>query len=221
MERTLDRLVQFDEKSREYGIRQFLEPVPLKTRSWACRNVLDQGREGACVGFAWAADLLADPISIAAVNDATARMIYKSAQAIDAWPGEDYEGTSVIAGAKVLFGQGYQTEYRWAFGISDVMQTLSQKGPVVLGIPWLDTMFRPDDRGMLDCSGDVVGGHAILARGVKANRGKPIIKLRNSWGPAYGINGDVYVTADDLEKLLHMDGEACIPVIRKRPKVAA
>lgn len=213
--RTLDRLEQFDERSRNYNVREVLPPRGWRTRSWAARLTLDQGREGACVGFAWAHELLADPYSIA-TTDEMARTIYREAQRIDQWPGEAYEGTSVIAGAKVTQSWGFIREYRWAFNIDDVLRTLSNFGPVVLGIPWLDSMFEPGPANLLDCSGQPAGGHAILARGVRLNRGSPLVKLRNSWGAGYGSRGDVFIRAEDLERLLKLGGEACVPVIRAR-----
>ena len=40
----LGRLVQFDERSREYPIRTLLaaEPKKLKSYTWRCKQVLDQ-----------------------------------------------------------------------------------------------------------------------------------------------------------------------------------
>lgn len=219
-ERTFDRLVQFDERSRDYNIRTALSPKPLRTRSWAARDCLDQGREGACVGFAWAHELIAVPYPIQ-TTDAMARTIYREAQRVDEWDGEAYEGTSVLAGAKIVAKWGFIEEYRWAFSIDDVLNTLSHFGPVVFGLPWLDSMFEPGPDGILDCTGKEIGGHAILGRGLRLNRGTPLVKWRQSWGRDHGKNGDVLIRVDDLERLLKMGGEACVPVTRRRPKSAS
>jgi hypothetical protein len=60
-DRTLDRLVEFDERSRNFSAAVGLETYPFRSYTWACDPVLDQGREGACVGFAWAHELSARP----------------------------------------------------------------------------------------------------------------------------------------------------------------
>lgn len=211
----LDRIEQFDERSRAYPIRALLAGSrPRRGRGWRCDPKLDQGREGACVGFAWTHELAAYPAVVRGVDDDYARRVYREAQRIDEWPGEAYEGTSVLAGAKVVMGLGGLSEYRWAFGIDDVIDTLAQFGPVVLGVPWLTGMFDADERGFIHATGTVAGGHAILARGVKLAGKEPVIRLRNSWGAGWGQSADCFITATDLDTLLRQGGEACVPVIR-------
>lgn len=210
----LDRLPQFDPRSRNYPIRTLLTAV-VRPRSytWSCGQWLDQGREGACVGFAWAHEHAARP-AVGHATDDTARALYRRAQQLDEWEGEGYSGTSVLAGAKAAQEAGHLTEYRWAFGIDDLVLALGYKGPAVLGIPWLEGMFNTDPDGYLRVDGPVAGGHAILARAVNLRAGHVV--LRNSWGPDWGHAGDARIRIPDLARLLHMDGEACIPLRRIR-----
>jgi hypothetical protein len=63
---------------------------------------LDQGKEGACVGFAWSHELAAYPVRVEVDDEFARSKIYAEAQKIDEWPGEAYHGTSVLAGAKVV-----------------------------------------------------------------------------------------------------------------------
>jgi Papain family cysteine protease len=225
----LDRLPEFDERSRLFAIAEVV-PVELRSKGWPCYAHLDQGREGACVGFGWSHELAASPATVRRLTDSYARDVYKEAQRIDQWPGEDYSGTSVLAGAKVCLARGFMDEYRWAFSIDDVLRALSWEGPVVIGIDWMDSMFRPRPSGLLDVrSGSVAGGHCLTILGhsmkgrLRGEKPRPIhvVRLRNSWGSDWGRNSDCYMRVEDLEWLLDRDGEACVPVGRKVPRVSA
>lgn len=207
------RLVEFDERSRSYPVRTLLgeRRVP-QPRFWLCNQVLDQGQEGACVGFSWSHELIADPEPVPDVTYDYAMMLYREAQKLDEWFGEDYEGTSVLAGAKATVAAGWLQEYRWAFGLDDVLETLSYLGPVILGINWYAGMMQPDPDGYIFPTGEVMGGHAILANAVD-----PVshtVELHNSWGRDWGVNGTCLLDWSDLDRLLHEEGEACVPVVR-------
>ena len=222
--RKLDRVVRFDEKSRSFPIRELLSDGRMSNKHWKCEAHLDQGTEGACVGFAWTHELNAKPFRIRVMTN-TAKTMYYAAQQWDQWAGTEYDGTSVIAGAKTVHSLGHMPEYRWAFGIDDVLRTLSEHGPVVLGINWYEGMFNTNAEGFIAPTGNIAGGHAILAKAVKFREREgfwwkdlpePIITLHNSWGTDWGVNGDAYITASDLATLLNQQGEACVPVKRSR-----
>lgn len=222
----LDRVPSFDPRSRAWPVRAVIAEVtgtdrpPLRSFTWQVGPVLNQGREGACVGFAHAARVMSDPDRDHDIDDAYARVLYRDAQRVDEWPGEAYEGTSVLAGAKVLTSRQEYESYHWAFSIEDVLWSVGYLGPVVLGINWLEGMFDPRPSGLLEVSGRIAGGHAILARGVRLKarlvgeglEPLEVVRLRNSWGSGYGVSGDVYLRVEDLERLLKADGDACIPV---------
>ncbi len=211
----LGRLPSFDPRSREYPIRTLLdrdgETLP-RSYTWSCQPHLNQGDVGACVGFGWSHELAARPKEVVGVTNSSALDLYYAAQKVDEFPGEAYEGTSVLAGAKVVKSEGFMPEYRWAFGLNDVILTLGYKGPVVLGINWYDGMFTPDVGGVIHPTGSIAGGHCILANGVSVKH--RIVRLHNSWGLDWGIFGDCFMTWDGLDRLLHEGGEACVPVLR-------
>lgn len=213
----LDRIPQFDPKSRLFKASDVL-PVHREPRTtvWDCSAVLDQGEEGACVGFAWTYELIAEPFPTPDLDDAAALELYALAKVCDDYEGEDYEGSSVLGGAKATRQRGYLEEYRWAYSLDEVLLALSYRGPVVLGINWYDSMYEAPG-GEVTVAGSLAGGHAIMARGVDME--KQAIILRNSWGPDWGGGehldaGDAFLSFDDLRRLLSEQGEACIPVLR-------
>lgn len=214
-DRRLDRLVEFDERSRRYPITALLESqhkTEPRSYTWGCDvRTLDQGREGACVGFAWAGEAAARPVVRNGVANDHALAVYRRAQELDEWPGNAYSGTSVLAGAKAMAERGWIREYRWAFGVDDLALAVSRHGPAVLGVPWHESMYAPVN-GWITRSGRVVGGHAILCVGYSPKR--QAFVLQNSWGISYGNRARVLISYADLSSLLHDGGEACVPVLR-------
>lgn len=213
MQRVLDWKPRFDERSRNYPVRALLSAVELRSKSWSCGITLNQQHEGACVGFGWSHELAAKPVPVSGITNEFARDLYHEAQRVDQWPGEDYSGTSVLAGAKVVQQRGHVSQYRWAFDLTDVFLTLGYHGPVVLGLNWHEGMWEPDSRGFIAPTGECVGGHCLLARGIAVKR--RYVTLRNSWGPEWGSNGDCRIRFADLERLIHESGECCVPVVRR------
>lgn len=227
VERVLDWIPVYDKRSKKYPVSTILpREQELKYTIWETGPIIDQGSEGACVGFGWTAETLAGPIRVDlrdiqhdVPRDPTsfAHHVYKEAQKIDQWPGEDYSGTSVLAGAKVMMKLGVLHEYRWAFNSSDIIGTLMAHGPVVLGVNWYSGMYRAPD-GKLSIFGNKVGGHCILAVGYNPSSdkfdGKETIFLQNSWGNSWGINGIAEMTVEDLNRLISEGGEACVPLAR-------
>jgi hypothetical protein len=236
LDRRLDRVQEWDERSRDYPITATLTTDRPRSYTWNFKKHpgwLDQGREGACVGFGWAHELLCRPAEIPVVNE-TARDIYKRAQQLDIWPGEAYEGTSVLAGAKATQelvnkdGRSHMPEYRWAWGGDDTLLALT-RGPVVIGTDWFEGMFNTDEAGFIHPTGQVMGGHCVLLRGVRVrfnantthyttadvDREKTVLLGRNSWGRDYGVDGDFKITLADLDFLLERGGDVCAPVIRE------
>lgn len=207
------RLPEFDGRSRNYPIRSLLgAPRPPVTAIWDCDQVLDQGQEGACVGFSWSHDLIAAPEEVPNIDNTFARQIYHRAQQLDEWPGEDYEGTSVLAGAKATTESGWLIEYRWAFSLEDILETLSYHGPVIFGVNWYSGMVNPDGQNVIHPTGSIVGGHAIMGRGLIVETEQVI--LHNSWGSDWGVNGTCRISWGDLWRLMSEDGECCVPVVR-------
>jgi len=223
MDRTFDWKPRFDERSKAFPIRSTIVTPPRKrNKQWKVGPILDQGREGACVGFGWSAEAFSTPVAVdlnrvkadvPRIPNQFALGVYRNAQKLDEWAGEAYDGTSVLAGAKTLQQFGLLKEYRWAFSIEDVVDTVLAKGPVVLGINWYSGMYDAPN-GVLSVSGSIVGGHCITAVGYRLASsklgGEDGIILQNSWGADWGINGLAEIRVSDLARLLNEGGEACI-----------
>lgn len=216
----LDRIPLFDDRSRNFPVTFNLQSKKPRSYTWRCTEWYDQGTEGACVGYALGHELNARPAEVKNIPQKWLReSVYWEAQKIDPWHGGSYpgaypvyEGTSVLAGVKVLQKKGLFKEYRWAFGINDLILGLGYNGPSVLGINWYSGMFNTNERGFISPTGYLAGGHAILARSV--NIKKEYITLRNSWGKEWGVNGDCYISFSDMDRLLKENGEAVF--VRKR-----
>jgi hypothetical protein len=216
----LDRIPQFDERSRQYPIRALRTTGrSLRSYTWRCTEWFDQGPSGKCVAYSLGHELAARPSELKGLTDVKLTRLYWNAQTIDPWEGGAYpgaspfyEGTSVLAGVKVLHKAGYFDAYRWAFNMDDVLYGLGHNGPAVLGIPWYSEMFNPDEDGYVSPYGFNAGGHAILARAI--NMKEKRVTLRNSWGKSWGVDGDCYVTFEVLEYLLQQTGECCFLVGR-------
>lgn len=216
----LDWRSRHDERSRAYAATSLLEAAEAGFKTWrAGPTVLNQQNEGGCVGWSLSHWLMASPVRLRGITDASAHRLYKDAQQLDPWPGDQYSGTSVLAGAQAAQQAGYISSYYWCFGIEDVERVVRSHSGVVVGIPWYDSMYRPLPNGLIRPEGELVGGHAIFIRGFHGNRKlkgegrQAVFTLRNSWGPRWGLKGDCYLSYEDLARLLSDNGEACVPVL--------
>jgi len=217
MRRLFGRRIEFDERSRNFPIRALIPGASTpRSYTWKCGIVLDQGSTPACTGFSVSQEAAARPVVVPNITTILALQLYHRAQQLDQWPGEDYEGSSVLGAMKAGVELGWYSEYRWAFSELDLRLAIGYHGPAVLGISWYAGMTEPAPDGIIRPEGFYEGGHAILCNGV--NIKKRLYRLHNSWGASWGKNGECFLSFDDMAKLLADQGEACIPVKRLRPK---
>lgn len=214
----LDAIFEKDERSRGFSVSQ-ISPEKPRSYTWAVGPTLDQGQEGACVGFSRCHALAARPRRHP-VSESLAREIYHRAQQIDEWPGEEptYSGTSVLAGVKAAQERGLVESYWWAFSMMEFLQGMT-KQPCVAGITWYEGMVTPDSKGMIHATGEVYGRHAILIfhqqlvwDGPTPDYDRSRIGFWNSWGSDWGVKGTAYMTLRDFEKLRNEQAELCFAV---------
>jgi hypothetical protein len=188
------------------------------------RTFYDQGREGACVGFAssWM-------MSILNRHRYDARWLWNAAKAIDEFPQTnpgDNLGTSVRAAMDVLRTQGHERVFdghsrppdlaegisanRWARSADEIRTSIAEGTPVVLGCSWHVNFDHPEQdgrdhwigRGDL---GPVRGGHAVCI--YRASDRRQAVGIVNNWGTRYPLVWMPYTT---LDQLLADSGEAAL-----------
>lgn len=224
----LGRVPAPDARDGLFPMRAALGPVQARTGSKVWDESfpsLDQGQNGTCVGHGWKHWLLTAPLVQSKPDtDPLALAIYDRCTEIDEFPANDpvngqYNlayGTSTRAGAKVLVEKGLLAEFRSATALSDMVDWLMDKGPLVIGINWYNGMFGPFDGTLARPTGGVAGGHCVCVQGVdndfQTSQGKGVFLIRNSWGPAWGPwrNGLVHIAFSDMQQLIFGEGGDCI-----------
>lgn len=216
----LGRLPAVDARDRDHPMQLAAAPteaLPLYHYWYDGAYYGDQGNTPMCVEYGWGHFCTDSPI----VDTATGPPwqtgeVYHAAQLVDEFPGEDYEGTSVRAGAKVLQARGLIGEYRWAFDVDTVLRCVLTTSPVVMGTNWYESMFNPDPvTGRVSIGGAMAGGHCWVVNGYNDRTGWA--RCKNSWSFQWGHRGHFFIHRTDLARLIAEDGEACMAVERPRP----
>jgi hypothetical protein len=209
------RLEVTDHRDLNYGISPMLMSAPrIAQKFWWDEGWWgNQGQTNECVAYSWShwmedGPVIQDSIMGRAKPVFEPNTLYNACQKVDQWPGTDYSGTSVRAGAKVLKDVGLITEYRWAFTVDEIILTLLTLGPMVVGTKWFHKMQFPDSNGLIRAKGRSLGGHAYILNGVDVDR--EYFRIKNSWGREWGNDGHGYISFKDFEKVFKKGGEACI-----------
>ncbi|GAA2760700.1 hypothetical protein [Actinopolymorpha rutila] len=233
----LGRHVEHDERSLAYAVG-VLPRSAIKTVHWDRRiGILDQGNLGSCTGNAGTGligtdstarqglvkvDITADGAAASQgtftvgsypLDEDFAVRLYSLASRLDEFPGNyppDDTGSSGLGVAKALKALGLATSYQHAFSLNALNATL-QTAPVMIGIPWLNSMFEPDSNGLItvDKSSGIAGGHELEVNGLDVDANT--YTLTNSWGTGWGVDGVGYLKSADLKWLLSQQGDVTVP----------
>lgn len=213
LEHKLGRRRATDDRDKAYSLKQIQaqKAAGIDSRYWNANGYWgDQGDNPWCVEYAWCHLLEDGPITqsglLKFINGHGE--IYHAAQEIDEWPGVDYDGTSVRAGAKVLQAKGIISNYYWAFNVQTIIDFILTTGPVVMGTNWYYKMFFPNSKtGIIEPDNVLAGGHAYVLNGF--NRKTGLFRLKNSWGRGWGKKGHAFIHRDVVDDLVKDWGEAC------------
>jgi len=166
--------------------------------------------------------------------DLSESWIYWMAKRVDAWPNE--EGTSIRAVMQVLHKIGVPCEKAWPY--DDVVYGEPKKwaklvarwslidsyyrlnnlneikgalvnGPVLIGVGVFEEMLSVGADGVVPYPSDPwysYGGHALCCVGYSDKTKR--IKIKNSWGKNWGVNGYGFLSYDYVESYL-WDSWAC------------
>ena len=126
---------------------------------------------------------------------------------VGAYPPDDC-GSSGLGLAKAMRQQGFIYGFDWTFDFQSFLAAL-QNSPVCVGISWYAGMFDPDKKGFVEPTGEIQGGHELLARAV--NFTHQYVQFRNHWGKGWGIRGECKMRFSVIERLLAQEGDVMIP----------
>lgn len=223
----LGRHVQHDPQSLRYAA-PLLPRSAIESRRWTRRAaVLDQGDLGSCTGNAaagWVGTDNAVRIGLVefggrAVDETFAVDLYHRATTLDefdgAYPPED-TGSSGLGAAKALQQLGLSPSYQHAFSLQ-AMETALQTGPVLVGIPWYNSMFTPGPDGIVpvDESSGLAGGHELCIDELDVEHDR--VGFTQSWGVSWGKGGRGYFRRADMGRLLAADGDVTVPAAVAAP----
>lgn len=216
----LGRHIEHDPRSRDYAYEVSAEGTLIAVEHKRHGGILDQGQIGSCTGNAAAGAHNTEPIyhsgQTHTLTETGAKDLYELATILDGFPGhypDQDTGSSGLAVAKAMRQEGMIKSYQHAFDMDAALAAL-QAGPVITGISWYEGFDDPDINGLVEISGQVRGGHEIVARGYvpATNPDEALILLDNSWGTSWGVSGRFYWSVGTWKQLLADGGDVTILV---------
>jgi hypothetical protein len=210
----LGRHIRHDDRSRAYAFRAYGDPL-VSVRHERHIPILDQGHLGSCTGNAGIGALgsgvyFSQHGTHYSLDEVGAVQLYSDATALDGYPGTyppDDTGSDGLSIATALKANGEISAYLHAFSLSDALAALAER-PVIVGIAWHQDMFNPAPDGQVRPTGDIAGGHEIVADELDVENSR--IWFANSWGTSWGVAGRFWMTWEDFGTLLADQGDVTV-----------
>ncbi|NWK55526.1 C1 family peptidase [Verrucomicrobiaceae bacterium N1E253] len=177
-------------------------------------HIRNQGKEGACTGFALTAVI--DFLNQKRKSDlrVSARMVYEMAKKNDEWPGEDYDGSSLRGAIKGWKNMGVCSEDHWPYLVNGGIDYLSidaaknarhntigayyrlkpdiahfhsaiNESGIIAVSARVHRGWQSPKNGVIERNPIISGGHAFAIVGYN-DRG---FIIQNSWGKQWGDQG--------------------------------
>lgn len=84
--------------------------------------------------------------------------------------------------------------------LSEALQALDNGKTIRFGVNWCSGDNNLKDPFILQFSGSLIGGHAVLAKGYNSKR--QLIRFKNSFGKDWGDNGEGWIRYEDFTKYI-------------------
>ena len=198
---------------RDYSLTAFMprgvfKISPIAEMRWDFPSEsLNQNDSSHCTGFSAAAFGICSPINDNYTNDDGHRFYYLC-KVEDGEPNME-NGSNIRSVAKVLRNVGRIDGYAFAPNVDSIKWWVLNKGPLIVGTIWMTSMFEPDENGIIQISGSVIGGHAYL---IDEYRKDGYFGFQNSWGDFWGEFGRAYISVENFGKIFRYGGEALTSV---------
>lgn len=168
--------------------------------SWQTGAVLDQGEEPACVGYALATLLQAEPKAYSQDNSPTGMALYIGAQTRDEWWQTPHDGSSPQGGYGFLLEYGWIDRVEYTSAVTDVARFIQTEGPVTLATEWTYSMYYTDETGALLTGGIIAGYHMFTC--YEYSRITNQFGCQNTWGEAFMDKGKFKLSWKGMDFLL-------------------
>jgi len=218
----LGRHIEHDPRSRDFAYDvKVADLVAVEHKRHG--SIFDQGQLGSCTGNAACGAKNTEPLyhsgSTHLIPESGAVDIYSLATRLDGMSDGYYPptdtGSSGLAVSKAMKQEGMIGKYSHAFDMAAALAAL-QAGPVITGVAWYEGFDNPDANGLVKVSGQIRGGHEIECLGYEPQGSNPddaLIKIANSWGTSWGVNGYFFWTVATWKFLLSSDQQGDVTIL--------